>query len=181
MHHRHALGHPEGHIHIVFDDDEADMLGQAVEDLDQLGAFGGREARRGFVEQDKTRRPGQRHADFKLALLAVTERAHPGIQRVLQIYGPGQDLAHPERRVRGPRPAQGGAARGHAATGHKQIVAHAQILKQQRDLISAAQAAPDPLRGRQQADVLAKKAHAPGGEREIAAHGVEQCGLAGPV
>ena len=71
VHHRDGFNDPQRHIHVVLDDDVADMGRQRGQDLDQLGALGRRQAGGGLVEQDEARRAGQGQRDFKLALLAV--------------------------------------------------------------------------------------------------------------
>ena len=73
MHHRHALDHAQRDIHVVLDDDVADMRRQRGQDLDQLEPLGRREPCRRLVEQDEARRAGERERDLELALLAVGE------------------------------------------------------------------------------------------------------------
>src|SRR6185295_15354113 len=74
--HCHALDDAQGHIHIVLDDDEADVLRHRGKDLDQLRPLRGRQAGGRLVEQDETRCAGQRQGDFELALLAVAQLSH---------------------------------------------------------------------------------------------------------
>jgi hypothetical protein len=62
VHHRHAFGDAQRHVHVVLDDDVADMAGQAGQDLDQFRPFGGRQARGRFVEQDEARAPASASA-----------------------------------------------------------------------------------------------------------------------
>ena len=71
VHHRHGLGHPQRDIHVVFDDDEADMGRQIGQDRDEVAPFGRRQTRGRLVEQDEARRAGERQGDLELALLAV--------------------------------------------------------------------------------------------------------------
>jgi hypothetical protein len=73
VHHRHALDDAQRHIHVVLDDDVADMAGQRRQDFHQLAALGWRQAGGRFVEQDEARRTGERERDLQLALLAVSE------------------------------------------------------------------------------------------------------------
>ena len=73
MHHRHALDDAQRDVHVVLDDDEADVAGQGRQDLDQFAPLGRREAGRRLVEQDEARRAGERERDLELALLAVGE------------------------------------------------------------------------------------------------------------
>ncbi|WP_192181716.1 hypothetical protein [Mesorhizobium amorphae] len=55
VHHRDILRHTQRDIEIVFDDDVADMLGQRVEDGDEVAALGRRKSCRRLVEQDEAR------------------------------------------------------------------------------------------------------------------------------
>ena len=79
VHHRHALDDAQRDVHVVLDDDVADMRGQRGQDLDQLAALGRRQARGRLVEQDEARRAGERERDFELPLLAVRELADQAI------------------------------------------------------------------------------------------------------
>jgi hypothetical protein len=71
VHHRHALRDAQRHVHVVLDDDVADVARQPVQDRHQLRPLGRRQPRRRLVEQDEARRPGQRQRDLQLPLLAV--------------------------------------------------------------------------------------------------------------
>ena len=83
MQHRHALDDAQRNVHVVLDDDEADVLRHRREDLDQLGPLRGRQAGGRLVEQDEARRAGQRQRDLELALLAVAQLADQAIAHVL--------------------------------------------------------------------------------------------------
>ena len=69
--HGDAIDDAKGNVEIVLDQDEADVGRQVAEQRHQLGALAGRQAGGRLVEEDEARRAGQRHADLKLALLAV--------------------------------------------------------------------------------------------------------------
>jgi hypothetical protein len=58
----------------VLDDDVAHVDWQRAEQRNQLAPLGGREASGGLVEQNEARRPGQRHANLELSLLAMGQR-----------------------------------------------------------------------------------------------------------
>ena len=73
MHHRHALDDAQRNIHVVLDDDVADMRRQRGQDLDQLEPLGRRQPGRRLVEQDEARRARERERDLELALLAMGE------------------------------------------------------------------------------------------------------------
>src|ERR1700722_9400879 len=55
VHHRHALDHAQRNVHVVLDDDVADMRGERGEDVDELGPFRRRKSGRWLVEQDEAR------------------------------------------------------------------------------------------------------------------------------
>ncbi len=76
MHHRHALDDAQGHIHVMLDDDVADMARQRVENADEITPLGRGETGGGLIEQDETWRTGQGERDFQLALLAIGELAN---------------------------------------------------------------------------------------------------------
>src|ERR1700677_2557735 len=55
VHHRYALDHAQRHVHVMLDDDVADMRGERGEDVDELSSFRGRKPGRRLVEQDEAR------------------------------------------------------------------------------------------------------------------------------
>ena len=65
-----TLDDAERDIHVVLDDDVADVARQRGEDRDQIAALMRRETRRRLVEQNKARRAGERERDLELPLLA---------------------------------------------------------------------------------------------------------------
>ena len=83
--------------------------------------------------------------------------------------------------VGGARADEREAAARAAAAGEIDVVAHGEVLEQQRNLVGAAQAAANALVRRQQGDVLAEETHRSRGRRKVAGHVVEQRGLAGAV
>src|ERR1700677_3650680 len=80
VHHRDAFDDAQRDVHVVLDDDVADMGRERGEDGHKVAALGRRKAGRRFIEQDKARRSGERERDFKLALLAVRQFADQTIR-----------------------------------------------------------------------------------------------------
>jgi hypothetical protein len=155
----------------MLDDDVADMGGQRGQYLDQLEPLGGRQACCWFVEQDETRRPGQRERDLELALLADGGQVHGLYQRLRRMH----------KRVVPARPQQREASARNAAAGEIDVVLHGKPSEQRGNLVGAAQAAADALIGREMRDVLAEEADGAGGGREVPGDAIEQRGLAGAV
>ena len=87
VHHRHALDHAQRDVHVVLDDDVADMRRQRGQDLDQLEPLGRREPCGRLVEQDEARRAGERERDLELALLAVGEFGNALLLHGGQMHG----------------------------------------------------------------------------------------------
>src|SRR5262245_40772953 len=179
--HGHALDHAQRHVHVVLNDDEADVLRHRGEDLDQLGALLGREAGGRLVEQDEAGRAGQRQGDLELALLAVAEFAYQPIAHLLQVHGLDQVLGRLQEGVAGARADQREAPARDAAAGEIDVVEHGEAGEQRGDLVGAAQAAADALVRREVRHVLAEEADGAGVRREVACDAVEERGLTGAV
>src|SRR4051812_35299085 len=73
VHHRYPLDHAQYDVKVMLDDDEADVLRQGIEDLNEVAPLPRRKAGRWLVEQDETRCSSERHADLELALLTMRE------------------------------------------------------------------------------------------------------------
>ena len=93
--------------------------GSALSRATSSRALGGRQARRRLVEQDQPRRPGERHADLELALLAVGQGAHRLIGDVREAHALKQLLRRAARGVRGARPQEAETAARDAARGEE--------------------------------------------------------------
>ncbi len=135
----------------------------------------------GLVEQDQTRRAGQRHADLQLALLAMSQVAHQFAGQMVHAHAVQDVVGGPLRRMRRSGAQEAEAPAGDAAHGQEQVVAHAQFLEQQRRLVGAPQPLADALEGLQRGDVFTEEQDPPCSGREVAGDGVEQGGLAGAV
>src|ERR1700736_3081296 len=75
VHHRDALDHPQRDIHVVLDDDVSDMAGKRGEYRDEIRPFARRQTGGGLVEENESRRAGERERDLELTLLAVRQVA----------------------------------------------------------------------------------------------------------
>src|SRR5882757_9081665 len=73
MHDGDALDDAQRHVEIVLDQHETHMRRKRGEERDELAPLAWREASRRLVEENETRRAGERHADLELPLLAVRE------------------------------------------------------------------------------------------------------------
>ena len=73
VHHRDAFDDAQRDIHVVLDDDVADMGGQRRQDFDQFAPLGRGKPCGRFVEQDEARGAGERERDLELSLLAMRE------------------------------------------------------------------------------------------------------------
>jgi hypothetical protein len=76
VHHRHLLGHTQGDVHVVLDEDERDLAIEPEQELRQElplapGEPGGR-----LVEHQGLGLGRKRHGDCDLPVLAVRQRAH---------------------------------------------------------------------------------------------------------
>ncbi len=86
VHHGHALDHAQRYIHVVFDDDVADMGGERGQDCYEIAPLGRRQACRRFVEQNEPWRAGKSECDFELPLLAVGQFSDQAIGDVFQMH-----------------------------------------------------------------------------------------------
>src|SRR5262245_1661784 len=179
--HGHALDNAQGHIHVVLDDDEADVLRHRGEDLDQLRPLFGRQASGRLVTQAETRCAGQRQGDLELALLSVAQLPHQAVADILQVHGLDQALCRLQQGVTGARADQRKAPARDAAAGEIDVVEHRQAGEQRRNLVGAAQAAADTFVWWKMSYVLAKEANGTRGRRKVAGDAVEQRRLAGAV
>src|SRR5260221_10363188 len=121
----------------------------AAHQIDEVAALRRRQAGGGLVEENKPRGPGERQTDLELALLAVREIADDGVDGRGQSSLLGKLARSCHVRMRASRTAQAKAVARGAADGKKEIVGNAQIAKQQRVLIGAAEAATNSVVGRQ--------------------------------
>ena len=103
------------------------------------------------------------------------------VLHVGQVHGLHEVLGRLHQPVVAARAQQREAPARDAAAGEIDVVDHRQAGEQRRDLIGAAQAAPDALVRREVRHVLAEEADGAGGRGEIAGDAVEQRGLAGAV
>ncbi len=124
VHHRHALDDAQRDVHVVLDDDVADMGGKRGQDGDEIAALGRRQARRRLVEQNEARRAGERQRDFELALLAVREFADQTIRHRFEMHERNQIGDRLHDRVACARAQEREAAARHAAAGEIDVLAH---------------------------------------------------------
>src|SRR6202790_2633990 len=181
VHHRYALDDAKRDVHVVLDDDVADMAGQPGQDLHQFASLGRRQTGGRFVEQDETRRAGKRERDFKLALLTVGELGYPATLHRGQMHRLDQIVGRLHQRVVAARPKWREAAARNATAGEVDVVVNVQARKQRGNLIGAPKAAADALIRRKVGHVLAEEADRAGGRGKIAGDAVEQRGLPSPV
>ena len=157
------------------------MCAATREQRDEFATLGRRQAGGRLVEQDQARRTGERHADLELALLAVRQGSD---RRVADGFEPHalerRSVARCDASVaRGRRKLKRPLAT--PRTARKRLSRTDRFAKQQRGLVGATQALPDPLVRRQLGDVLAEEMDAPGGRRKVAGDCVEEGRLAGAV
>ncbi len=181
VHHRDALDDAQRHVHVVLDDDVADMGGQRGEDRDQIAALGRRQARRRFVEQDEARRAGERQRDFELPLLAVRQFADQTVGHRFEMHERDQigDRLHDRVAARGAD--EGETAARDAAAGEIDVLAHGQPREQAAKSGRCGAARGGCARAAADGHVLAEEAHGAGRRRKIAGHAIEQRRLAGAV
>ena len=98
-----------------------------------------------------------------------------------QMDGLHQRVGGMHQRVVHARAKRGEAPARDTAAGEIDIVLNRQAGEQRGNLVGAAQAAADPLIGREMGDVFAEEADRAGRGREVAGDAVEQRGLAGAV
>src|SRR5438309_3995609 len=178
----------QAHVVLHHEDPEVAVLHQADEQLGELGALGGVEARRRLVHEEEVRAPGQRPGQFHEAALAGRDlRRQPvvdGLQAGVadELVGDGLDLAadlapaadDPELRQRV-------VADVGRLGGQLDVLPHRQRPEQLHALEGAADAEPGPAGRALVGDVLpVERDRALVGFLETAAH-VEQRGLAGAV
>src|SRR3984957_13355336 len=99
VHHRHALDHAQRDVHVVLDDDVADMRWQRGEDVDELSPFRRRKPSRRLVEQDEARRARERQCNLELTLLAVGQFRHEPVLDWGQMNRLDEGLGRVDERV----------------------------------------------------------------------------------
>src|SRR5258708_6364467 len=157
------------------------MAGQPGEDVHQFAALGWRQAGGRFVEQDETRRAGERERNFELALLTVGEFGDAALFHRGQMYRLHQIVGRLHQRVIAVRPKRREAAARNATAGEVDVVVNGEPRKQRGNLIGTAEAAADALIGWKGGHVLAAEPYRAGGRWKIAGDAVEQRGRSGAV
>ena len=143
------------HVHIVLDDDVADVRRQRGEDLDQLAPLGRRQPRRRLVEQYEARRTRERERDLELALLAVRQLGDEGLALVRQMHGIHELLGRMHQRFVATRPHERVATARDTTAGEIDVVDDGEPGEQQRDLVGASETPADALVRGKHSHVLA--------------------------
>jgi len=130
VHHRHAFDDAQCDVHVVLDDDVADMGGQGGQDFDQLAPLGWRQPGCRLVEQNETRRPRQCQRDFELTLLSMRELRHALLLDRGQMHRLDQEIGRMHQRVVGARPQRREPSTGNATAGEIDVVLYRQAGKQ---------------------------------------------------
>src|SRR5262245_4731755 len=181
VHHGYAFDDAQRDVHVVLDDDVADMLRQGRQDFDQLLPLGRRQAGCRLIEQNEARRAGERERDFELALLAVAQFRNTLILHIRQMYRLDESERRLHQSVVAPRPQHREASARDAPAGEIDVVDHREAGEQRRNLVGAAQAAANALVRREARHVLAEEADGAGTRREVARDAIKERGLAGAV
>src|SRR5260370_38990448 len=178
VHHRHALDYATRAVHVVCDDDVADVRREGGEDLDEFGPLGRRKPGGRLVEQYEARRARKRQGDRELTLLAVGEfRRQPGPDR-REVNRLDQVFRRLDKRVIAARPDNRIPAARDAATREIDVVEDGNAGEERGNLIGAAQSATDSLVGRKCGHVLAEKSDRSRGWWKVAGDAVEKRRLA---
>jgi hypothetical protein len=82
VHHRDPLGHGEGDIHVVFDQQHGHIRVEGQQQRGQQLPLGARQTRRRLVEQQHPRLGDEGEPDLELPLLAVREVAGQRVEAV---------------------------------------------------------------------------------------------------
>src|SRR3954449_1146725 len=182
VHHRDALGHPQGDVHVVLDEDQRDALVELEQQVGQRDALAAREARRRLVEEHQLGLRGAGHADLELALLAVGDRSHEARDLALEAHQARQlagALAHLAVERLPARQAQVPAAR--AEHGEVEVVLDAEAEEEAGLLVRAAHPQPGASWGGDVPDVLTEELDRARRLGYVARDDVEQRRLARPV
>src|SRR4051812_2462445 len=181
-HHDDAAREPKHQLDVVLDEQNGDVLRQAGDGAEQLGAFLARHAGGGLIEQQHLRPGRQRQRDFEKPLLAVGELPRlPRADRTeRQLFEHRIGLVDRCAIIRG-RPPPGACDLLALADRQGHRLERGQVREQAVDLEGADEAATDALFGPERGDVLAAEQDLTAVGSQHAGHQVDQGGLAGPV
>src|SRR5271156_4393431 len=177
VHHRYIGRNAQGHVEIVLDDDVADIGWQRVEYGDEIASLRRRQTRGRLVEQDESRRAGQRQRDLELALLAVAQDRDRGLQDVVEMNGVSDRSRLRHRGVAVRRTQQRKPASGNASTSDEDAVDDGQAAEQLTDLIGASQPAPNSFMHGKVGDVFAEEPYPPRCGGKVSGNRVEESRL----
>src|SRR5581483_5598307 len=181
VHAGHVIDQSQREVDVVLDQDQRELARQPADGRRNVDALGGREARRGLVEQEQRGPARERQREFELPLLAVRQRAREraataGKPAALERSSDGIVLL-PRRTATQQREL----ASRQAAQCQAKVVLDRKLGKQIRDLVGATDAQRNALVGAQAGDVATAEQDRAGGGRHLAGDGIEKRGLAGAV
>ncbi|MPN02503.1 hypothetical protein SDC9_149719 [bioreactor metagenome] len=139
----------------MLDEQDADVVGQFGDDLEQLAALARRDAGCGFVQQQDAGSGRQRQRDFEQALFAIGQLRHRGIGQRVEAQPCEQGVGFVKRcRAAAQRSPPGGTQAVALADGQHYRQQGGQAGKQGIDLEGAHQSDPRPLVAGQCGNVL---------------------------
>jgi hypothetical protein len=161
VHHRHAVGHAQRHVHVVLDEDERDRRVEPEQHVGERHALAARQAGGRLVEEHQLgiARPG--HADLELALLAVGQGAHERVDLLAEAHGAASSRARSRMTPSRPVAHRAQVALLRAEHREVEVVLDAQAEEEPGLLVGAAHAAVGPARRRDRADVRAQELDGP--------------------
>ncbi len=180
--HGDALREAKHQVHVVVDDQHADVLGQRRHGVEDDVAFGRGYAGGGLVEQQHFRLEPERDRQLDQALTAIGQFGNAVRGVVGELEGIEQRhrlLDHVLARAR--RPQHAGRRPQPFGDRDVDIVEHREPAEQAVDLEGAGDAALDPVGLRHLGDVEALEQHMSLGRPQQAGQQVDQRGLAGAV
>src|SRR3984957_8647544 len=177
VHHRYIGRNAQGDVEIVLDDDVADIGWQRVEYGDEGASLRRRQTRGRFVEQDESRRAGQRQRDLELPLLAVAQDRDRGLRDVVEMNGVSDRSRLRHRGVAVRRTQQRKTASGNAAARDEDAVDDGQAAEQLTDLIGASQPAASSFMHGKVRDVFAEEPYPPRCGGKVSGNRVEESRL----
>ena len=144
---------PENNVHVVLDDQDGDIGRQPHQHVMNVMCFGGRHARRGFIQQQNAWLECKRNRDLQQPLLPVGKLAHDPIADMADAH-----LGQPRLRFLKARTPLRSIAH-HAPcelfplrNGDRHVVTHAKLGEQRVDLVRARKPLMDALFGRHRFD-----------------------------
>ena len=169
------------HLHVVLDDQDGEILGDAAHQLHGVVRFRGAHAGGRLIEAQQLRLGGERDADLEVALLAVREIGGQLIGLVEQAHGLQHGFGLADDVVIVAVVLEHAPAVPPRLRGDAHVLERGGIGEDVGDLVGAGDALLRDAIGRQPGDVLAVEDDATGGRTQHAGQAIEEGALARPV